>query len=683
MLKECKDILAQIGWPIDTLVIDFETYFDRDYSLTKMSTIEYIMDNRFELLGIGFNWEDNSSVAACNESLALQSLGFWGKPYLEKNSGVDFHIIDFFKFCLGPNLEKCTVIVKNAKFDITVLVEKFGINPPYVVDVDDLLRYYDARMSHRMKDITAMFKLQEKGNTKEFLGLHYDNMDGIQKNHLAKYCKNDVGIETELFKILLPKLPNPEIELAIARHSLDLYLKPEIKFDFLKAIQLDMDMEMLLYNLVKPTGYSIKEMGGTLSFTKILKNALPRHRGFPIKPGKPGKNMKLLLGKSGFIPALAKDDQEFQELLVHPNSHIRNLCLARQAVKSFPLHRKRVNRMMAQAQASKGFMRVPINYCGAHTHRWTGGENINLLNLGGRGRTGKGIHQLISGIRELLRAPEGNTFLIVDAAQIEARLLAWIAGQKDLVSGFANGEDIYSQFASDLFGCEVHKPRENESEEVQKEMKIKRGFGKDSILGCGYGLGADTFYKRCMSNEDLQPLFDSGKYNMSFVRTLINTYRGKYSCIPDFWDTVEKLFRYVTRYPDKKASYLSGTLRFWNDRGTVNLQLPSGSVLTYRNATAGRGRSIRHRYGALWGGSITENIIQSISRDLLVYWILESEKIGIHIVYHCYDEVVGIVKKELAEEKREELLAIMSAGPKWVKNCPLAAEAILSDIYTK
>ena len=77
-----------------------------------------------------------------------------------------------------------------------------------------------------------------------------------------------------------------------------------------------------------------------------------------------------------------------------------------------------------------------------------------------------------------------SKFIIADSAQIEARVLAWLSGQDDLLQGFADGEDVYSQFASRLFKCTVRKPDEGDPEPVQKYLTIKRGFGKDAVLGC-------------------------------------------------------------------------------------------------------------------------------------------------------------------------------------------------------
>lgn len=670
-----QEILKNIGWPEEVLVIDFESYFDQDYSLKKMSTIEYIQDPRFGFTGMGSYYE------AGEASVTL---------FLTPDE-IEVYINQI-------NWNGVTVIAKHCKFDITILATKFGIIPSYIIDIDDLLRHYDARMSHKLKDVTKLFGLPPKGDTNQFKGFHYEDMDQEMRNALSAYCLRDIEDEVELFKILLPMITNPAVEIPVARHTLDLYLRPRITFDFKAAGELRAEMLTELDRIVDVTGHKAKELSSPLKFTKILQDVLPEDQQVPVKPGKPGKNMIKLLGQPGIIPAFAKDDVGFQELLAHPDETVRRLCLARQAVKSWPLHTKRIDNMANQADCCNGLLPVSLHYFGAHTGRFSGGEKINLQNLGGRGRAGQGTHPLIQQMRNLLCAPDGSILGIADSAQIEARILAWLAGQDDLVEGFANGKDIYSVFATKLFNSCVYKPKEDEFAPIKHLLKIRRGFGKDAILGCGYGMGANTFYQRCIANGDLRPLFDSGAYDWDFIANLIRTYRTTYSRIPEFWKAVEKAFKWVIKYPHEHVGIADkidrgrSFLRFWNNSGTVNIQLPSGRCLTYRHCAlkqTTRGSQIRWHYGHLWGGSITENIVQAVARDLLAYWILEMDKAGLKVVLHSHDEIICMIEKDhsppptAADMDLDKMLTIMCTGPDWVEGLPLDAEGCLAERYQK
>jgi hypothetical protein len=186
-------------------------------------------------------------------------------------------------------------------------------------------------------------------------------------------------------------------------------------------------------------------------------------------------------------------------------------------------------------------------------------------------------------------------------------------------------------------------------------------------------------------------MFESGDYNFAFIEKLIKTYRTKYSKIIEFWKAVEKAFRWVIKYPHSTTVYnLPGllsedpsVLTFWNDNGTVNLQLPSGRILYYRHCKLGSRNTIAWHHGKLWGGSITENVIQSIARDLLVYWIMECEKAKVPVVFHCFDEIVNLIHKDESIWGLKKVADIMCTKPDWAEDLPLAVEGCVSDVYKK
>jgi len=106
--------------------------------------------------------------------------------------------------------------------------------------------------------------------------------------------------------------------------------------------------------------------------------------------------------------------------------------------------------------------------------------------------------------------------------------------------------------------------------------------------------------------------------------------------------------------------------------------------MNYRHATVSpKDGKIKYRWGHLWGGSITENLIQAICRDLLGYWLLRCEENGIKIVLHSYDELVACVPKEEAEERLTQMISIMKTGPAWVDGLPLAVDSKISKRYCK
>ncbi len=703
---QVQEILKLVNYPIDYLVIDFETYADKDYSFKNLSTVEYVMDARFDFLGCGFS----KNGCGCY---------FITKDYLRKE-------IDGLQTHYGQNLERATVIIQNAKFDALVLQEKFNIKPPYIIDILDLARYYDSRMKHGLADLAKMFKLKPKGDTKQFMGLHYEDMTDEQKKALAEYCNTDIEIENDLFNILLPLLSNPEIEIPLARHTLGMYLNPRVRLNFDKAKVLVKKMEQEAEKMISVTGHTKKEISGNISFLKILKNALPTGENVTMKPG-----------KKKLIPAFAKQDEGMKNLLIHGDEKIRNLASARLSVRSWPLHIKRVNNMVNQAKAKKGWLGVPLKYYGSHTGRFSGGEKINVQNFGKRGRTGSGINPLIKEVAKLIEAPEGYTFITPDLSQIEARVLAWLAGQNDLLDSFAHGDDVYSEFATTLFNSKVYEPDKDEPKPLSDLLNIRRGFGKDSILGCGYGMGAVTFYLNCLENTGLRPLFKepvtfdrkrlkkimrqhakvikcagienyvlpkAGEFDEKFIAYLILKYRKTYPRIPEFWTFCEKAFRWVTKYPSEVTSWYltddnscvhkhignakvhlkNSLLTFYNDNGTVIIQLPSGRELRYRHArftpdSRNKGY-IDYRWGALWGGTLTENIVQAISRDILAEAILKIDPFN-PIVCHVHDSISIMIKEDNVRFAKPKIERTMCTNPEWAVGLPIGVKTKVKETF--
>jgi DNA polymerase bacteriophage-type len=701
MCKTWKDILKEADFPTSVLLIDWETFYDTDYTLSGakgMSISEYVNDSRFEILGLGMKIHGHKWA----------SLG----PRFIPKPKVDAVIT---KLCsqFGKALQNVTVVAKNCKFDMLILAEKFGLYPPYTIDVEDLTRTYNARMKHALAVVAPMFGFQHKGDTAAFKGQHFED---INVKAVGDYCLNDIDLEDKLFQKLLPIVRDPKAELKIAAHTLRLYTIPHAVYGFELAADLRRQMyENIDAAIIDIAPWLMKRMGldhdditeaietgcareivndelsKTIKFITHLSAALPEGERIPVKPGKPTKNMLPFTG-AGKIPALAKDDEGCKLLLDHKCELVRTLMAGRQAIKSWPMHISRIDKMESQARASGGKVRVPLKYYGCHTGRWSGEQQVNLGNLGGSGR-GKEIGKSIRQIRRTIKAPPSYLFALSDSAQIEARKLAWFAGQEDLLEEFRNGGDPYSTLASELFQCKVWKWGDDDVEEYpgqKKKLTIYRGFGKDAVLGCGYGMGVSKFFYRCYSNDELRPLFDSGEYDVAFIEKLINTYRTKYSRVPKFWGMVERAWRLVTKYPGHTEE-VDGRLKFWHKDGVTFMELPSGRIMRYLDAkvvTRYGQEELRHRgkNGAvsIWGGAITGNIVQAASRDSLRDWILAVEyDLHIPVVHHVYDEIVGMVPEHKAEEGLKAIIEVMETAPAWAEGMPYKAEGQLSPCYTK
>lgn len=658
MTPTYQRILIEAGYPTDVLCLDFESYYTTDYSLKKMPTINYINDPRFELTGLGVG------VTALGRS----DYNFFGEPCLDCGNLGDLELM------YGEDdLEGCTVLVKHARFDITILQEKFGIIPKFIIDLEDLTRHYDSRMSHKLKDLAKMHKLKAKGDTSQFKGFHWAEMTPCQQENLAEYTIIDIELEMELFKIYLPRLSNPKTELRLARHTLDLWLHKRFAVDLDLAASIKAKMRSKIASAIQASGHTPKELRSK-KFVTWLQEALPDGETVPMKQC---KKPRAKTGKYEMIPALSKKDPGCQQLAVHPKKEVRDLILAKQGASEWNAHVKKIGNIVSQSITNGGLLRVPLVYCGCHTHRWSGTEKYNLLNMTKRDRDGIVTDPLKKKTRKTLSAPDGYVLGPADSCQIEARIAFWLAGQQDMLDKFTNGTDLYSEYASNLFHESVRKPRDTDPPDVYARMNLMRNdIGKTNMLGDQYGLGAKTFHGNCLSNPVLRPLFDNRTYDFKFCKRAIDLYRATCYKVVNYWGTVEKAFRKVIRFPHLKVEV--GQVTFCNDHGTVEIVLPSGRVLYYRHSRINRQGKIVYQHGTLWGGSILENLSQSISRCLLGYWLLKCEDAGLPVQMHLYDDITTLLPVDQAEEMLEKQMEIMRSLPEWAAGLPVDVEGKLS-----
>lgn len=633
-----RDILRQCGYPESTLVLDAETYYDQDYTLSKLGAYRYVTDERFELLGWAFKRNDEPA---------------------------DFGIE------LPKNIQwnNTTVIVHNAKFDALVLAVHNQLHPPFIVDVLDLSRHIEPRWSNKLKDLCERHGLPPKGETSHS-GLHRADFSGQQWVDLVAYAENDVERERDLFELLLPKLSNPTFELEVARYTRNLFLKPVLRLNVKRAEELKEKMSSEVRKVFVQVHATEKEIRGNDSFEVLLRKEMESEEP-PMKINKRGKP----------ILAIAQKDEGREYLLTHPNEKVRQLIEARLAVKSWPLHIKRVDRLISTFECAKGRMPVPLRYYGAHTGRWSGCEGINLQNLPARG------NMLITQIRNLIEAPPGHVLVIIDFSQIEARVLDWLAEQNDMVRAFAEGRQIYCEFASRVVGHRIRKPKKTDSETLAKWYGNYRQLGKIGILGCGYGMGVKRLltYAKDTFGVDM---------NRSMGEKVIKTYRRTHAMVILFWKKLETAFRLATQ--DASQPYLLGSygLEFRREGNITSIQLPSTRKLYYTGAKVGGTTRYPQltmpnpgktgpRILRMWGGYFAENVVQAVSRDILAEAILKIEQLGIRIPLTVHDDMSIVVPEGEAETYRIQIEDIARTPPLWAPNLPVDIDCQISKEYVK
>ena len=632
-------VLSRAGFPPQLLVLDFETYFDGPYSLKKMTIPEYVHDARFRAHGIAIRWPDGRCDFRPDIAEALLEL----------------------RAEFGDRLGAVTVMCHHAHFDGYILVKRYGLTPAYVTDTLAMARQVFPGVGHKLADLAQRYGLQSKGDA-------LDELEGVrepspgQLAKLAAYARHDAELCYSIAMRLLPRFSRPEIELKLIDHTVRMFTERALPFDLEGARKLLQKAKKELQAVLDTAGVDRKTAGG-----KRLEALLA------AELEKSGRRLPTKVGKNGQIPALAKGDGGMKQLLEDPNPQVQRLACARLAVKSAPQVENRLKTMIHIAEATGGVMPVPLKYHGCHTGRYSGDDGINLQNLPAH------IKGLAARIRGLLRAGDGHRLVIVDAAQIEARVLAWFAGQQDLLQEFGQDGDPYSRFATRIFGEPIRKPKGDDPPDVQDHLGPRRQLGKTCILGLGYQAGVERFIRMVRTDPKVGPLLENGTLTDAFLTEVHRDYRRNYTQVVQAWRVTQNAFANALGMGRDVARCVSIT----RDSEAAYIHLPSGRRLFYPDPHIPLSGEMRYSGGKLYGGLLVENVIQGIARDILVEAMLALEQRGYETVLTVHDEVVLRVPTEAAEKAKGAAIECMSTTPAWAPGLPLAAEGRVADRYGK
>jgi DNA polymerase len=354
--------------------------------------------------------------------------------------------------------------------------------------------------------------------------------------------------------------------------------------------------------------------------------------------------------------AFAKTDEEFKALLEHIDPRVQALVSARLGNKT-TLEETRTQRFIDIS--TRGLLPVPIKYYAAHTGRWGGDDKINLQNLPSRGNNaGK--------LKKSIRAPDGYMMIDCDSSQIEARTVAWLAGQNDLVEAFDKGEDVYKIMASAIYGKDVEKISEGE-----------RFVGKTTILGAGYGMGSQKF--------QVQLKTFGVEIEADEANRIIQVYRKTYDQIPELWKQAQKCIEAIV---DKKAFSFGAVDVVTFDPIEGGFLLPSGLWQRYDGLervydTEGKVQyQYKTRKGAvkIYGGKVVENLCQAIARCVIAEQMLLIGK-RYKVVLTVHDAVTCLAPKEEVIEAQLYVEECMKTRPAWAQTLPLSCESGVGKSY--
>jgi DNA polymerase len=589
-----------------------------------MTTEEYVRDDNFEVIGVGVKVDDAETE-------------WFSGTYSET-----MHFLGKFKW------SEAFVLAHNTMFDGAILSWKFGIKPMAWLDTLCMARAIDNEVSNSLAKLADRLGVGQKGNEVIMaMGKRRVNFTPEELAQYGKYCCNDVDLCYDIYNILKQNYKLKELKLIDL--TLKMFIDPVLQLDLPLLEQHLGEVKHRKEALIQKAMSDRETLMSNQKFAEKLKElgVLP-----PTK-------ISLTTGKVAL--ALAKSDDGFKALAEHPNEEVQALVAARLGAKS-TLEETRTERFISIAK--RGSLPVPLRYYAAHTGRWGGDDKLNLQNLPRKSK-----------LKDAIIPPDGYVLIDADSSQIEARTVAWLAGQTDLVNSFEDGEDVYK-----IMACRIYHKSFNSI------TAAERFVGKTTILGAGYGMGWKKF--------QLQLKTFGVEIEDNLCKHIINTYRDVHPRIPDLWMQAERCL-------DALASEDLKTADFGTQPQAVSLlpgvgfDLPSGLPLKYMNLRVieeqnpKSGMWEKHyiydtRKGTtkIYGGKVVENICQAVARCVVGEQMLRIAK-RYKVVLTVHDAVACIAKKEEAEEAKEYVTECMKWRPKWAETLPLSCEIGYGDSYGK
>lgn len=601
------------------LTIDFETYYDTQFSLSKITTEEYIRSPAFETIGVSVKVDDQPARWF---SGTHRETKVWLDQFPWTTSGAIAH---------------------NAVFDMAILNWVYNIRPKRIIDTLSMARaLHKTEVGGSLKVLAEHYGVGVKGDEViNALGKRRKDFSPEALERYGQYCMNDVELTYLLAQAMTPRLPLSELKLIDTTIRMftepKLVLDVDVLEDHLRDVKSKKDALLSKALIDKDNLMSNPKLAETL-------------RAFGIDP--PMK-VSPTTGKETY--AFAKSDEAFIALLEHENPLVQAIVAARLGVKS-TLEETRTERFLGIAQ--RGTLPVPLRYYAALTGRWGGDDSLNLQNL-----------PRVSPLKKAIRAPDGYVFIDCDSSQIEARVLAWLANQNDLVAAFDAGEDVYKIMASSIYGVDI--------KDITKDQRF---VGKWTILGSGYGMGAAKYQTQLKAAgvTDLTP--EDCQY-------IIDVYRNTYARIPMLWKQAQNALQVMI----DNASTTLGRDDLLAVDGADGIILPNGLRLTYPNLRwveyedrremvydTKKGRAtIQTR---MYGGKLVEHICQALAR------IIIGEQTNLinaryPVVMTVHDAVGVLAPAHEAEEAQAFVEACMRKRPSWAPDLPLNCESKMGPSY--
>jgi DNA polymerase len=671
--------IAPVDWA-HLVVLDFETYYDFEYTLSKLSTSEYIRDKRFLAQMVGVKIGRKKTIVVPGHKLA---------KYLQ---AIDWSCHD--------------LLCHNTSFDGFILSHHLGVLPRFYYDTLSMARgLHSNDIGAALDDVARYYGVGNKlaGVLEQAKGVRVLSKELYAK--MAAYCAQDVELTLAIFKRMAATFP--AVEMALIDQTIRMFCDPVLRVDIVRVeAELARELaakETLLLSIdtagfddkkLKPAERTLpahektllmakKIVGSNDAFSDLLRacGVTPPVKLSPAWLKKPAAARR---DEEKYAYAFAKDDADFTELPDRPEkwcadldldsaagaqelaarqARLRALVEVRLAVKS-TTNITRAERFLTAGSAG---MPLPAgySYARAHTHRWGGNNKMNLQNLVRGGE-----------LRLSILAPKGCVLVVGDSGQIECRVNGWLWGQHDLLAAFRDsdlgvGVDAYCAFATEIY----KRP-------ITKQNKLERFVGKVCVLALGFGMSATTL-QMTLARGALggAPVY----FELAECQRIVSLYRRKNHAINNGWAMCGNII--IDMFGGRAGAHKCIA---WEKE---TIWLPNGMALRYPDLRqsldedarlewtyAGKNGARKKIYGAL----VTENIVQALARIIVAEQLLSVvQQHRRRLVMITHDEGVLAVPTRSGPKALRELLTALRTPLPWCLDLPLNAEGGFAANYSK
>ena len=680
------------------VVLDFETYWDsKNYTLLKIGPISYIRDSRFSAQLMSYIVTDASTMTYDRVRVAEHD----NIPAVLAALKLD-----------APDV--VTVAHNGNGFDFLILSEIYHVVPRIAIDTMCMERWTGVSriQNESLKSMAKFFQCGEKveGTVISDGRKWPEDFTPDERTAFIQYCRNDTEQCFLSFKAMLPFVTADAL----------LFSSITAKMACNPVLRLDDDMLTAYLNelsdkvtkarndinkmfMFKSDEDFLKAIRSSASFVKMLE-LLGRKPPMKYSVAKSETKRKKLEAEgmtnlseedyAVYTPALAKSDLDFVAMASDADERVALLVRTRLENNS-SIQRSRAETFHALAKSGRP-MPVMLNAFKAHTSRYTAGnsegssDKLNLQNLSKRDPS-----QLT--LRKAVQAPEGMALVACDSSQIEARILAYVANETELVDAFRRGADPYADLAEKIFQIPSEKIHKG-AKSGDKKLKAYRNVGKTGILSAGYGVGwrkyADTLLRQGVRlSSDIDQHYEMAHHAH-------NVYRASNPNIVAFWDTCQTVI---------KALYLGYSGEFGGPNDNIfqysvapicgrddvpTIIGPNKYTLRYFKLSCEVSeKNNREEYyytrvkgkselkTKIYGGALAENLCQYLAFALLQWQACRMTEQGIRLIANIHDSFLAICPEDEAEHTKSVMESCMSSVPDWLGDFPVACEAEIGKDY--